>query len=83
MNNTLVATGLSPTFARIPASNDVAASLAYDFDRYEIGVYGVNLIDGVKVTDIGKATYFAIYQAGDRDTVARPRTVGVRLKAKF
>jgi iron complex outermembrane receptor protein len=57
--------------------------LSYDFGRYEIGLYGTNLADGVKVTDIFRATYFAPYQAGNSDTVARPRTVGVRLKAKF
>jgi hypothetical protein len=37
----------------------------------------------VVVTDIARATYYKIYQAGDRETVARPRTVGARLKVKF
>jgi len=79
----LVKTGPNPDYAVIPAGNDVSASLAYDFGSYEIGIYGTNLIDGVKVTDIFRATYYTAYQAGDADTVARPRTVGVRMKAKF
>jgi iron complex outermembrane receptor protein len=79
----LVATGPNPTFAVIPASNNVSASIAYDIGRYEFGLFGNNLTDGVKITDIGRATYFAVYQAGDRDTLARPRTVGARLKVKF
>jgi outer membrane receptor protein involved in Fe transport len=79
----LVKTGPNAFFAIIPASNNVSASIAYDFGRYEVGIYGNNLTDGVKVTDIGRATYFQAYQAGDSDTLARPRTVGVRLKASF
>jgi outer membrane receptor protein involved in Fe transport len=70
-------------FSVIPSSVDVSASAAYDFGRYEIGVFGDNLTDGVKVTDIGPATYYAVYQAGAEVTYARPRTVGARLKVKF
>ena len=83
INGVLTRTGPSSTFAVIPAQNNVTASIAYDIGRYEIGVYGTNLIDGVKVTDITRATYYAPYQAGNDETVARPRTVGVRLKARF
>jgi outer membrane receptor protein involved in Fe transport len=82
-NGVLVATGPNPVFAVIPAQNNVSAAAAYDFGRYEVGVFGNNLADGVKITDVGRATYYALYQAGDRDTVARPRTVGLRLKVKF
>ena len=67
----------------IPAQNNVGASVAYDFGRYEIGLFGTNLTDGVKVTDITRATYYAAYQAGNFQSVARPRTIGVRLKATF
>jgi outer membrane receptor protein involved in Fe transport len=79
----LVATGPSQTFAVIPASNNVDAAAAYDIGPYEFGVFGNNLTNGVKVTDIGRATYFAVYQAGSRVTYARPRTIGVRFKMKF
>ena len=82
-SGSLVATGPNPVFAVIPTQNDVGAAAAYDFGRYEVGIFGNNLADGVKVTDISRATYYAVYQAGDRDTVARPRTVGMRLKVKF
>ena len=80
------ATGLplaSQTFATIPSSSNVSASATYDFGRFELGVFGNNLVNGVKVTDIGRATYYAIYQAGDRVTYARPRTIGVRGKVSF
>jgi outer membrane receptor protein involved in Fe transport len=76
-------TGASQGFAIIPPSHDVDASAAYTFGRYEVGVYGTNLINGVRVTNIGRPTYFANYVAGNIDTIARPLTVGLRLKAKF
>jgi hypothetical protein len=76
-------TGASQGFAIIPPSHDVDASAAYDFGRYEIGIYGTNLINGVRVTNIARPTYFANYVAGNVDTIARPLTVGMRLKAKF
>jgi outer membrane receptor protein involved in Fe transport len=79
----LVATGPNPLFAIIPSSVNVSASVAYDFGRYEIGIFGDNLTNGVKITDIGNATYFAVYQSGADVTYARPRTVGARIKATF
>ncbi len=62
---------------------NVSASVAYDFGRYEIGIFGDNLTNGVKITDVGNATYYAVYQAGAEVTYARPRTVGARIKATF
>ena len=82
-NGTLVATGPNQTFAIIPANTDVDASIAYDIGNYEFGIFGKNLTDGVKITNIGLATYYQIYQAGARVTYARPRTVGARLRVKF
>ncbi|MEG3145124.1 TonB-dependent receptor plug domain-containing protein [Sphingomonas sp. RT2P30] len=79
----LTKTGASSSYAVIPATNNVSASLAYDIGKFEIGVYGNNLFDGVKVTNVGRATYYKIYQAGDRITLARPRTIGIRAKVKF
>ncbi len=83
VSGVLTKTGPSSSFAIIPAQNNVGASIAFDVGRYEFGVYGTNLIDGVKVTDITRATYYAIYQAGDFQASARPRTVGVRAKVTF
>ena len=82
-NGVLTRTGPSATFAVIPEENNVSASLAYDFGRYELGVYGNNLINGVRITDVSRPTYYAIYQAGNSDTIARPLTVGVRVKTSF
>jgi outer membrane receptor protein involved in Fe transport len=82
-NGVLTRTGPNPSFAIIPPTHNVSLSLAYDVGAYEIGVYGNHLIDGVKVTDINRATYYANYQPGNAETVARPRTIGVRLKARF
>jgi outer membrane receptor protein involved in Fe transport len=79
----LVATGPNPGFAFIPPANNVSASLNYDIGRYEIGIFGNNLTDGTKITDVGRATYYTLYQAGDRVTYARPRTVGARIRVKF
>ncbi len=76
-------TGASQGFSIIPPSHNVNASAAYSFGRYEIGIYGTNLINGLRVTNIGRPTYFANYVAGNIDTIARPLTVGMRLKAKF
>ncbi|MDH7971968.1 TonB-dependent receptor [Sphingomonas sp. AR_OL41] len=79
----LTRNGASSSYAVIPATNNVSASLAYDIGKFEIGVYGNNLFDGVKVTNVGRATYYKVYQAGDRITLARPRTIGIRAKVKF
>jgi iron complex outermembrane receptor protein len=75
--------GVSQTFAVIPESHNASASVAYDIGQYEFGLFGNNLFDGVKVVDIQRATYYAVYQAGSRVTYARPRTIGVRAKVKF
>jgi outer membrane receptor protein involved in Fe transport len=79
----LTATGVNPGFAVIPSQTNVSASAAYTIGRYEFGVFGNNLTDGVKVTDIQPATYWAIFQPGNRESLARPRTVGARVKVKF
>jgi outer membrane receptor protein involved in Fe transport len=79
----LTANGPSKTYAVIPESHNVDAALSYTVGRYELGVFGKNLANGVHVTGIGRATYYKAFQAGDRETLARPRTVGARLKVSF
>ncbi|PTS80961.1 TonB-dependent receptor [Sphingomonas sp. HMWF008] len=79
----LTATGPSQTFAVIPESHNLSASATYNIGRFEFGVYGNNLADGVTVTNIARATYYQVYQAGSRNTLARPRTIGLRAKVKF
>jgi outer membrane receptor protein involved in Fe transport len=83
VNGKLAANGPNAGFAIIPPANDVSASITYDIGRYEFGIFGNNLTDGTKITDIGRATYYQLYQAGDRVTYARPRTVGARVRVKF
>ncbi len=83
VNGVLTRNGASKTFAIIPLSHDVNASAAYDFGQYEIGVFGTNLINGVRATNIAKPTYYGNYVAGYYETMARPLTIGVRIKAKF
>ena len=79
----LVATGPSQTFAVIPESNNVSASITYDIGKFEFGLYGNNLVDGVGITNISRATYYQVYQPGSRINVARPRTIGLRAKVKL
>lgn len=79
----LTANGPSQTFAVIPESHNISASIAYDIGNLEFGLYGNNLVNGVDVVNITRATYYKVYQAGDRYIYARPRTIGVRAKVKF
>ena len=83
VNGELTATGPSQTYAVIPESHNLSASLNYDINQFEIGIYGNNLANGVDVVNISRATYYQVYQAGSRITYARPRTIGVRAKVKF
>ena len=83
VNGVLTANGPSASFAKIPETHNVSISAAYDIGIFEFGVYGNNLVNGVKVTNIGRATYYKIYQAGDVNTYARPRTIGARVKIRF
>ena len=79
----LTSTGPSQSFAVIPESHNLSASATYNIGNFEFGVYGNNLANGVTVTNIARATYYQVYQAGSRNTLARPRTIGVRAKVKF
>jgi outer membrane receptor protein involved in Fe transport len=79
----LTADGASASYARIPQQNNVSASLNYDIGNFEVGVFGNNLANGVKYVDKGRATYYAVYQPGDRIAWARPRTIGARVRYKY
>jgi outer membrane receptor protein involved in Fe transport len=79
----LVATGPSQTFAVIPESNNVSAAITYDIGKFEFGLYGNNLVNGVGITNISRATYYQVYQPGSRINVARPRSIGIRAKVKL
>lgn len=83
VNGNLTAAGPSQSYAVIPETHNLSASLNYQVGNYEIGVYGNNLANGVGIVDKFRATYFKVYQAGDRVTYARPRTVGLRARVRF
>ncbi|UAJ08856.1 TonB-dependent receptor [Glacieibacterium megasporae] len=83
VNGVLTKNGASSTFATIPESSNVSLSVAYDIGNFEFGIFGNNLTNGVKITNIARATYYQIYQAGSSVTYARPRTIGGRVKVKF
>ncbi|WP_242138948.1 TonB-dependent receptor [Sphingomonas sp. TREG-RG-20F-R18-01] len=82
-NGTLTRNGLNQSFAVIPATHNVSAAVTYNVGQFEFGIYGTNLANGVRVTDIARATYYQVYQAGSRVTLARPRTIGFRAKVSF
>lgn len=83
VNGVLTKNGPNSSYAVIPESNNVSASIAYDIGNFELGLFGNNLTNGVKITNVARATYYQVYQAGDRVTYARPRTIGFRAKVKF
>ena len=68
-------------YARIPSSNSVNATVTYKTGAYEVGLFGTNLTNGAKVSDVVPNT-IAI-QPGNLVYMARPRTVGLRVKARF
>jgi outer membrane receptor protein involved in Fe transport len=82
-NGVLTPNGPNARFAEVPSAKDLSASITYDWGRYEFGLFGTNLLNEVEVTDVSRATYYKIYQAGDRVSLARPRTIGARVKANF
>jgi len=68
-------------YAEIPSSNTVNATAVYKTGAYEFGLFGTNLTNGAKVSDVTPNT-IAI-QPGDLQYMVRPRTVGLRVKARF
>ncbi len=83
VNGVLTPNGPNANYAVLPETHNVSASLAYDIGRFELGIFGNNLVNGVGITNIARATYYQVYQAGDRVAYARPRTVGVRARMRF
>jgi len=68
-------------YAEIPSSNTVNATAVYKTGAYEFGLFGTNLTNGAKISDVTPNT-IAI-QPGDLQYMVRPRTVGLRVKARF
>ncbi|WUR11175.1 TonB-dependent receptor [[Empedobacter] haloabium] len=69
------------SYARIPSSNTLNATVTYRTRGYEIGLFGTNLTNGAKVSDV-VPNGIAI-QPGNLVYLVRPRTVGLRVSARF
>ena len=73
----------SDLFRRIPASDNLSLAASYYWDRYEISLYGNNLTNGTKIVDYDRYPTSPVASLGDRVYLARPSTIGVRLKASY
>lgn len=69
------------SYSEIPSSNTLNATLTYSTGSYEVGLFGTNLTNGNKVSDV--TTNSIAIQPGDTLFMARPRTIGVRVKSRF
>ncbi len=69
-------------FRVVPASNALNAAVTYYLKRFEVSVFADNLTNEATIYDIAAQPY-GVFQPGDNEALARPRTVGVRLRASF
>ncbi|MFM2085372.1 MAG: hypothetical protein RLZZ237_241 [Pseudomonadota bacterium] len=69
------------SYEEIPSSNMVNATVTYKTGAYEFGLFGSNLTNGTKINDV-TSNVIAI-QPGNTLFLAQPRTVGLRVKARF
>ena len=69
------------SYEEIPSSNMVNATLTYKTGAYEFGLFGTNLTNDTKINDV-TSNVIAI-QPGNTLFLAQPRTVGLRVKARF
>jgi len=77
-------TDFAPTgsnYAEIPSSNMLNATWFYKTPRYELGLFGTNLTNGTRIVDVTKDDNGL--QPGNAIFMERPRTIGLRLKARF
>lgn len=69
------------SYEEIPSSNMVNATVTYKTGAYEFGLFGSNLTNGTKINDV-TSNVIAI-QPGNTLFLAQPRTIGLRVKARF
>ena len=69
------------SYARIESSNTLNATVTYRTRGYEVGLFGTNLTNGAQVSDV-TPNGLAI-QPGNLVYLVRPRTVGLRVTARF
>jgi len=70
------------TYRQIPSSNDFNLSINYQMENMEIGLFGDNITNGVKIIDI-IAKHGYNNAPGDTVFYARPATYGLRVKYLF
>ncbi len=69
----------NPTYAELPASRQLNASINYGTGRYEVGLFGSNLTNGNVIINYSNIpTYMIGFQPGRGVVYARPRTIGLR-----
>jgi hypothetical protein len=79
------ATAFNPTaygYRTLPDVRDLDAAITYKKPRFQVGLFGSNLTNGLTIINNG-ATVPGSLQPGDTLFYARPRTVGVRIAAQF
>ncbi|ELX09420.1 TonB-dependent receptor [Janthinobacterium sp. HH01] len=69
------------SYAQIPSSNTLNATITYKTGAYEFGLFGTNLTNGAKISDVTPNTISI--QPGDTLFMVRPRTIGLRARARF
>jgi len=73
---------LSPNIRHLPWTTELDTAITYIMGNYEIGVFANNLTDRVNIEHDSYIASGSI-QPGDDVAYARPRTVGMRLRAGF
>jgi iron complex outermembrane receptor protein len=73
---------LSPDIRKLPWTTELDAAITYIMGNYEIGIFANNLTDRVNI-EHDSYTVSGSIQPGDDLAYARPRTVGMRLRAGF
>ena len=79
------ATTFNPTdynYRTLPDVRDLDLAITYKMPRYQVGLFGSNLTNGLKIINEQAAVPGSL-QPGDTLFYARPRTVGVRIAAQF
>lgn len=69
------------SYAEIPSSTMLNATVYFKTGKYELGLFGTNLNNGTKIEDV--TTNSIAIEPGNTTYLARPRTIGLRLKASF
>ncbi len=72
-------------YRRIPSSTVIGAAVNYENDRYEVGLFGTNLNNSRRISNVQFSYYQAFLGLDIPDIVSYgvPRTFGIRGRVKF